>query len=382
MFPHPYSIDPMPQGMREGLIGVAIFATFSALSTLVLIALIAHRLYTWRHCYRQYIQANQYVLFILNLLIADFQQALAFMISWHWIGLDKIIAPTTACFTQAWFLHIGDVASGAFVLAIAVHTLCLIRFDYKLSFNGLILSIVSIWIFAIVMTNIGPIIHKLGFFTFAGAWCWISPKYEPERLFLHYLWIFIDQASTLGIYLYLFRRMRTRLHDPKLGLSFQSATTKSLWRATWYMFLYAGAYLVLTSPLAIGRMIAMSGYTLPDTYYLVAGCVMTSCGWVDVLMYTYTHRTLVSSAPEVSEQQRRSASPPRRVVKNSIEMHGLGLETNITGPVSAVPAKYHPKDGRCPEDLTFPPTIARHTLGTEPTGDTHRHEGGFDFALR
>ncbi|KAF2807444.1 uncharacterized protein BDZ99DRAFT_573271 [Mytilinidion resinicola] len=364
MFPFPYSIDPMPRGMREGLIGVAIFATFSVLSTSVLIALIAHCLYTWRYCYRQYIQANQYVLFILNLLIADFQPALALMISWHWVGLGKIIAPTTACFTQAWFLHIGDVASGAFVLAVAVHT-----------------NIVAIWIFAIVMTNIGPILHKNSFFTRAGAWCWVSPKYESERLFFHYLWIFIDQASTLRIYLYLFHRMRNQLQDPKSGLSYESATTKSLWRATWYMFLYAGAYLVLISPLAIGSMIAMSGYTLPDAYLLVAGCVMTSCGCVDVLTYTYTHRTLVSSAPEVSEQQRRSASPPRHIIKDSIELHGLGLETEITGPVRAVPAKYQ-KGVRSHEDLTFPPTVARHALSAEPAVDTRHDTGGFNFELR
>jgi hypothetical protein len=170
MFAFPYSIDPMPEGMRQGLIGVAIFATFSVLSTTVLIALITYHLYTWRHCYKQYVQANQYVLIILNLLIADLYQALAFMISWHWIGLGKIMAPTTACFTQAWFLHLGDVASGAFVLAIAAHTLCLIRLDYKLGYNGLVFSIIAIWVFAIAMTNIGPIAHQLEYFTRAGAW--------------------------------------------------------------------------------------------------------------------------------------------------------------------------------------------------------------------
>jgi hypothetical protein len=72
--------------------------------------------------YRTFLGYNQYVLLVLNLLIADLQQSSAFLISWNWIRVDAILAPSAPCFAQAWLLHSGDVSSGFFVLAIAVHT--------------------------------------------------------------------------------------------------------------------------------------------------------------------------------------------------------------------------------------------------------------------
>lgn len=61
------------------------------------------------------------------------------------------------------------------------------------------------------------------------------------------------------------------------------------------MILYPAAYLALTLPIAIGRMIAMTGRTLPDVFFVVAGALLTSCGWVDALLYTLTRRILVNN---------------------------------------------------------------------------------------
>lgn len=121
-FAYPNSLDPMPETFQKGLIPLVIFAMASLISVSALLCFITWKMFGWRRSYREFVGGNQYILLIYNLLIADLQQSIAFVISFHWLKLQKILAPTPACFIQAWFLHIGDVASGFFVLAIAVHT--------------------------------------------------------------------------------------------------------------------------------------------------------------------------------------------------------------------------------------------------------------------
>jgi hypothetical protein len=70
--------------------------------------------------------------------------------------------------------------------------------------------------------------------------------------------------------------------------------TSKLTRATKFMVMYPFVYVVLTLPIAVGRMVAMTGTETPDTFFVVAGCLLTSCGWIDALLYTLTRRVLVS----------------------------------------------------------------------------------------
>lgn len=179
-FPYPYSLDPLPKDIKNGLIPVGIFALLSVISTFILLAWITYRLVSWRQHYRAYVGYNQYVLLIYNLLLADLQQSVAFLISFHWIGQDKILAPTSACFAQAWLLHIGDVSSGFFVLAIAIHTWLAVVKGYKMPYKTFVAFILGIWAFAVILTLLGPAIHKSLFFTRAGAWVSRIPKHTYQ----------------------------------------------------------------------------------------------------------------------------------------------------------------------------------------------------------
>jgi hypothetical protein len=42
-------------------------------------------------------------------------------------------------------------------------------------------------------------------------------------------------------------------------------------------------------------MVAMAGVPMPDIFFCIAGTFLTSCGWIDALLYTLTRRVLVSS---------------------------------------------------------------------------------------
>lgn len=260
----------------------------SLISVTALLLFITHRLLSWRRHYREYVGYNQYVILIYNLLLADLQQSIAFSISFHWLRINKIVAPTTPCFIQAWFLHIGDVASGFFVLAIAVHTWMGVVKGYKLPYVWFVVSILFIWLAALILTILGPALYQNRFFTRAGGWCWVSVDFQQERLWLHYLWIFIVEFGTIAIYGHIFIHLRGRIR----GII--ANDTSKLTRATKFMVMYPAVYVVLTLPIAVGRMVAMTGTPMPDAFFCIAGSLLTSCGWIDALLYALTRRVLVT----------------------------------------------------------------------------------------
>lgn len=159
-FPEPYSLSPLPNDLQVGLIPVAVLAMLSVGATLVLTGFIVWRLITWKMHYRTFLGYNQYVLLVLNLLIADLQQSSAFLISWHWIRYGAILAPSAPCFAQAWLLHSGDISSGFFVLAIAVHTFITAVHGKRIGHKTFFVGVGCIWIFAYFLTGLGVGLYR------------------------------------------------------------------------------------------------------------------------------------------------------------------------------------------------------------------------------
>ena len=158
-FPEPYSLDPLPVDLQHGLVAVGLLAILSVGATLVLICFILHRLINWKIHYKTFLGYNQYVILVLNLLLADLQQSSAFLISFHWIRFKRILAPTSPCTAQAWLLHSGDVSSGFFVLAIALHTFITAVHGTRIGHKTFLAIIISIWVFAYFLTAIGLGLH-------------------------------------------------------------------------------------------------------------------------------------------------------------------------------------------------------------------------------
>ncbi|KAF1365807.1 hypothetical protein EJ07DRAFT_93311 [Lizonia empirigonia] len=297
-FAYPDSLDPLTPVYRTGLIPITIFAMMSLLSVTALLIFVTHRLISWRKHYREYVGYNQYVILIYNLLLADLQQAIAFVMSFHWLRINKILAPTAPCFLQAWFLQIGDVASGFFVLAIAIHTWLGVVKGYKMPYKWFIISILGLWAFALLLTVLGPAMHHDRYFARAGGWCWASAEFQGERLWLHYLWIFIIEFGTIAIYGHVFIHLRGRIQ------SIINNDTTKLTRATKFMVMYPAVYVILTLPIAVGRMVAMTGTQLPDVFFCIAGSLLTSCGWIDALLYALTRRILVTNDISTAQYNR------------------------------------------------------------------------------
>ncbi|KAK5136152.1 hypothetical protein LTR08_003989 [Meristemomyces frigidus] len=299
-YPPPYSINPLPPTLRHGLIPVGCLALLSVVSTLALISFICVRFATWKMHYRTFVGYNQYVALVLNLLLADLQQASAFLISFHWVHKDYIIAPHPACFAQGWLLHSGDVASAFFVLAIAIHTFYTAVYGLRIGTKTFAAGIVFIWAFTFFLTGLGVGLHGKKYFVRAGAWCWISSEYEVDRLALHYIWLFVAEFGTVLIYFVTFFQLRAKTGQLFAGQRVgnrapNQATVEAVNRITKLMTLYPCVYIMLTLPLSAGRMWSMAhhGKQISDPISLFAAALLTSCGWVDSLLYTLTRKALL-----------------------------------------------------------------------------------------
>ena len=75
------SFDPLPDEIRRGRISMGFFGLLSSVSTLSLLIFIIYRMIYWPRYYEEPIATNQIFVPIFNLLLADFQQALSFLMS-------------------------------------------------------------------------------------------------------------------------------------------------------------------------------------------------------------------------------------------------------------------------------------------------------------
>jgi hypothetical protein len=133
---------------------------------------------SWRKYYDHPIASNQIFVLIYNLLLADFQQALSFLIAFHWVVENRLVGPTNACFAQGWLIQIGDVSSGLWVLSIGIHTFVNLVLQKPIPMKAFIAWVISIWIFCLFLTMIGPLTHREDFFVPAGAW--VSQQGAPS----------------------------------------------------------------------------------------------------------------------------------------------------------------------------------------------------------
>ncbi|KAF8251361.1 hypothetical protein K440DRAFT_595976 [Wilcoxina mikolae CBS 423.85] len=289
-YPYPHSLDPLPAHIRTGLNVIAVFAFLSLIGTGGAIIFIVYRLSNKIKYQPSPLRLNQPLILILNLLIADFQQALSFSFSLHWVHRNAILAPTTACNAQGWLVQVGDVSSGLFSLGIAIQTFYVLVLRKTLPYQWFCGIIVGLWTFAMTVSLVSPIAHRgEALYVSTGAWCWISEKYRDERLFVHYLWIFICEFGTLALYAVIFFVLQ-RNFALNSAAGVQARTIQRIARL---MLVYPIAYTCLTLPLAAYRMSALSGKKLNDRFLLFAGVCMTSCGWIDVILYIVTRRTIV-----------------------------------------------------------------------------------------
>jgi hypothetical protein len=112
------------------------------------------------------------------------------------------------------------------------------------------------------------------------------------------------------------------------GITHKRTTTeRKMSLAAIYMILYPVAYVIVTLPLAAGRIASLAGNKPSLNYLLVGGCFMTSAGWIDCILYAFTRRAfLTASLPNTN-----NARSPRHSRKGGGD--DIELAPGIKGPM-------------------------------------------------
>jgi hypothetical protein len=167
------TLSPLPDVLSHGLVAVSTFGLLSFFCSTSLFFYLTWRLISWRVKSGRNNPPNQFLLLIYNLLLADIQQALAFLLNISSLRNNGIMVGTPTCFAQGWFVSTGDLASSVFICTIAIHTWMSVVKDYRLPTPAFYCSIGALWTFVYLMAAIGPIVHGHDFYVRASAW--VSP---------------------------------------------------------------------------------------------------------------------------------------------------------------------------------------------------------------
>ncbi|KAK0641648.1 G protein-coupled glucose receptor regulating Gpa2-domain-containing protein [Cercophora newfieldiana] len=322
------SLTPIPDAHRRGLVAVAALAGLSFVTSTLALLYLTFKLVRWHIKTRRKSKAasnslpgnpflgddfrirepakpqrkpqvNQFVILILNLLLADIHQAAAFLINAIWARYDIIDVDSPACFAQGWLVSTGDLASSCFITAISAHTYLAVVWDYKPPQWAVHTTMVGLWAFDYLFAILGPAITSNGiehgaFYVRAAAWCWINIEYETYRLVFHYLFIFICFALTSLLYTLIFLSIRRRAPSPPNSHTHSHGHDK-------VFLLYPLIYVVCSAPLALGRILTMAGARVPILYFCAAGALIASNGWLDVLLWGVTRQRLLFGGEVDSE---------------------------------------------------------------------------------
>lgn len=178
----------LPTHIHPWLRAVVALGFISFAASVSLLFVLTYKLITWHIKSKR---SNQFVILIFNLLWADIQQALAFLLNVEWLRLGSVQVENPICFAQGWLVSTGDLGSGVWCFAIGLHTFASVILDYRLKPRAFYGAIAIAWIFIIGVSSVGLGMYGSDIYVRSGVWCWIHHDLKDLRLWTHYVWIFI-----------------------------------------------------------------------------------------------------------------------------------------------------------------------------------------------
>jgi hypothetical protein len=176
------SLIPIPHHIHRWLRAVAALGFLSFAASVSLFFVLVYRIIRWHIKAKR---SSQFVILILNLVLADIQQSMAFLLNTEWLRMNQIAVGTNICWAQGWFVSTGDLASGVWCFAIGLHTLASVILNYRMSMPYFLGTIASSWAFVYAMALIGVGLHPHNLYVRAGAWCWVHHDYANIRVRLY-----------------------------------------------------------------------------------------------------------------------------------------------------------------------------------------------------
>ncbi|RAR07543.1 integral membrane protein-like protein [Stemphylium lycopersici] len=285
----------LPHHIHPWLRAVVALGFISFFASVSLLLLLAYKLISWQLRSKR---SNQFIVLIFNLLWADIQQSLAFLLNVEWLRLGSLEIENPVCFAQGWLVSTGDVGSGVWCFLIGLHTFASVILNYRLKPLYFYLCIFLAWVSILVVSTIPVWMHGKGVYVRSGVWCWVGHDMEALRLWTHYVWIFIFEFGNILIYALIYIILIVRIRGGYYTIE-QSKRVRSIANL---MVVYPLVYVICTIPLASARMASMSGSPPSLARLSLAGAIITSNGWLDVLLYTCTRRIMIFSDEPLSDE--------------------------------------------------------------------------------
>jgi hypothetical protein len=168
--PESETLSPLPPALFHGLIGVTVCGFLSFFCSFSLFVFLTYRIIARRSRGKSKASLNQFFFLIYNLVIADLHQSVAFLLNVHALSVNAIDVGSGSCWTQGWYVSVGDLSNSVFILAIAVHTFMSVVKGYKLPTAFFYWAVSGLWLFVYVLAIIGVGRHHHGFYVRAVAW--------------------------------------------------------------------------------------------------------------------------------------------------------------------------------------------------------------------
>jgi hypothetical protein len=170
-----YTLDPLPHAAWSGLVAISVFSVLSFIATGGCLVFLTYRTLRWKRFYTTFIGFNQYFFLIYLLILSDFFKVWAFLVSLHWLQIDKIASQTTACTIQGILMQVGDLSMATWVFGMAIHSFLAVWRGRLFSFSAFAFAVVIGWVLVLILTIVGPATHGGDFWVRTGSWvCLIS----------------------------------------------------------------------------------------------------------------------------------------------------------------------------------------------------------------
>ncbi|GAA5914760.1 hypothetical protein JCM5296_003858 [Sporobolomyces johnsonii] len=296
----------------------------------------------------KFLTSSHGILFI-QLLVADLLQAIGFMFNYDWVARNAFppqAHPTSLCTAQALLIEIGDMGSAFSSLLICVNLFVVLVPQKHVPIRVLAAAMVGQWVAVGLLASVGSALVRDGvpFYGAAGGWCWMSTIYQSERLWLHYLWVFLVAGAELGLYAVIAYKLRFRSRASQLP----GAADMSM-----KMMAFPAAYIITILPLSVIRCGSMAGRDWPVEAQLAAGTIFTLAGAADCIIYTTTRRLFSSHAAQSSGT---TSTGPKSAISSMFKKRPHGLRSvnhHITGIQVNVDVDVH-LPGFSDDPLTMP----------------------------
>lgn len=172
---------------------------------------------------------------------------------------------------------------------------------FKLSSASIYAATASVWVIAFGLPLGGVVgtqngVDHGGFYARAGAWCWVNSSYSTLALWLEYFWIFVAMAVTVFLLVFVLvslhqNNQSARHFPPNLAESMEPRDRNEPPKPSGHhpaFLVYQIIYIICTAPLAISRVAAMTGTKSGWVFYGIAGAMIASHGWLNVVLWSTT----------------------------------------------------------------------------------------------